>query len=479
MIQLEPAQPPLSTAEQLAADTILDVSRLLRTAEITDLDVVRLRLLDRPVASDVKSLRAANWHFEVGDGEVRAPRQLMTIVATWLGRAEQRANRLDRYGRVLPEENPLVAEREERHPIVAYVAIALRNAVAAAAGPRAFRLLAPWPNGKRWAAAFTHDLDIVALWPAFTALRVVELLRKMDLGRTGNVLAAALRSVGRNPVHDAVKSLLEIEQRDSVRSTWFIICGTPTFATRRGGDITYNPESAAARRIISEIQGAGHEIGLHGSFETYDHGDRFLAQRQRLERITGRPARGVRQHYLRMQPGRTQRSMAAAEFTYDSTFGFADRNGFRLGIADVVGTFDDESGERLAIDEVPFVWMDRALSKYRRIEEPNVWIDDALALAEVCRATEGLWVGIWHPNLSPALGFPGAPAAYARLIRAIVDERAHIDTLGSLVDWRRARRAARATAIDAQGLVVLEKIDAGLRLENSAGESLPDLAAAS
>jgi hypothetical protein len=123
--------------------------------------------------------------------------------------------------------------------------------------------------------------------------------------------------------------------------------------------------------------------------------------------------------------------------------------------------------------------MDRALSKYRRIEEPNVWIDDALALAEVCRATEGLWVGIWHPNLSPALGFPGAPAAYARLVRAIVDETAHIDTLGSLVDWRRARRAARATAIDAQGLVVLEKIDAGLRLENSAGESLPDLAAAS
>ena len=103
MIRLEPAQPPLSTAEQLAADTILDVSRLLRTAEITDLDVVRLRLLDRPVATDVKSLRAANWHFEVGDGEVRAPRQLMTIVATWLGGAEQRANRLDRYGRVLPD----------------------------------------------------------------------------------------------------------------------------------------------------------------------------------------------------------------------------------------------------------------------------------------------------------------------------------------------------------------------------------------
>jgi peptidoglycan/xylan/chitin deacetylase (PgdA/CDA1 family) len=321
----------------------------------------------------------------------------------------------------------------------------------------------------------THDLDVVSTWPVFTALRLVELARKKDIGRIASVAGAALRSIGGDPVRLAVDDILATERGANVRSTWFIICGTPTFATRRAGDITYLPESAAARSIISAIRDAGHELGLHGSFETYDHGDRFGAQRQRLERIIETPARGVRQHYLRMRPGTTQSEMAAAGFRYDSTYGFADRNGFRLGLADVVETFDVQSSRRLSIDEVPFVWMDRALSKYRGVESPDAWIDDAVALAAVCRETEGLWVGIWHPNLSPALGFPAAPAAYRRLVRAIIDESPHIDTLGNLVDWRRARRFARAAAIDAHGRVVVPSPGAALRLENQAGALVTDL----
>src|SRR5204863_71540 len=69
----------------------------------------------------------------------------------------------------------------------------------------------------------------------------------------------------------------------------------------------------------------------------------------------------------------------------------------------------------------PFMWMDRALSKYRGIEDPSQWIDDALALADACRSVNGLWVGIWHPNLVPALGFPGAPHAYRRLVNSLVE----------------------------------------------------------
>jgi peptidoglycan/xylan/chitin deacetylase (PgdA/CDA1 family) len=486
MIRFEPPQPPLSSAEQYAADTILDASRVLRAGDGADLDVVRLRLVDRPTSGDVASIRAGNWLIESGNGEVRMSRQLLSAVARWLGGAEQRSSSTDRYGRVPPDENPLVHERAEREPVVAHIAAELRRATIAAAGRRAFRALVPWPNGKRWAAAFTHDLDAVAMWPVFTALRMAELLKKADVGRMLAVTSAALRSIGGDPVRDTVNGILAVEREASVRSTWFIICGTPTYATRRAGDITYLPESPAARAIVRSILDAGHEVGLHGSFETYDHGDRFVAQRRRLEQITGTPVLGVRQHYLRMRPGTTQREMGEAELRYDSTYGFADRNGFRLGLADVVETFDVQSSTRLAIDEVPFVWMDRALSKYRKVESPDAWIDDALALASVCRETGGLWAGIWHPNLSPALGFPGAPEAYARLVRAIVNENPHIDTLAALVAWRRARRAARATAIDARGRVIVESIEKtappsapAMRLEGPAGEPRADLDPAS
>src|SRR5256885_8202858 len=49
-------------------------------------------------------------------------------------------------------------------------------------------------------------------------------------------------------------------------------------------------------------------------------------------------------------------------------------------------------------------WMDRALSKYRGVEDPERWVAAGLALARACRDVEGLWVGVWHPNLTAPLG---------------------------------------------------------------------------
>ena len=66
-----------------------------------------------------------------------------------------------------------------------------------------------------------------------------------------------------------------------------------------------------------------------------------------------------------------------------------------------------------------------------------------LELAERSRAVNGLWVGIWHPNLTPALGFPGAPAAYARLVIGLRERGAWIAPLGELV--RVAPRTPRTT----------------------------------
>jgi hypothetical protein len=97
--------------------------------------------------------------------------------------------------------------------------------------------------------------------------------------------------------------------------------------------------------------------------------------------------------------------------------------------------------------------MDRALSKYRGIEMPGTWAEDALALAATAREVGGLWVGLWHPNLTPALGFPDAPAAYGATIAGVLAESPFVATLETIVEWRRARRAVRATAIAPDGRV--------------------------
>jgi hypothetical protein len=178
----------------------------------------------------------------------------------------------------------------------------------------------------------------------------------------------------------------------------------------------------------------------------------------------------VRQHFLRMRPGHTHAAMQEAGFAYDATYGYPDRNGFRLGVADVVPAWLGEAPSRFST--VPLVWMDRALSKYRGIEDPDLWVTDALELAATCRAVEGLWVGLWHPNLVPALGFPGAPVAFGRLLQGLTAETPYVAPLSRLTAWRQARRAMRARRATPDGrveLVTPERSEWVVALEDERG----------
>jgi peptidoglycan/xylan/chitin deacetylase (PgdA/CDA1 family) len=473
VLALDTSSTPLGRAERFALDLLLDLARLVPFAGVGD--VVQLRVVDGNARVDVTSAAARAGSIVAGNGVVTMDRGLLTSVTQIAGAvAEQRSTVADRFGRVPSAENELVSLEAERDPVVSRTARELAAAVRRAAGRRPVCFVAPWPGGHRWAAALTHDLDVVSWWPAFTALRLAELARKGQAARMLRVMGAAITSVGRNVVWRGVREVLDIETHYAARSTWFVLCGTPSLATARAGDLTYSPESKQTRRILDAIRAGGHEIGLHGSFATSEVPALFVEQRTRLASLVGQPPLGVRQHYLRMRPPGTYGDMAGAGFTFDSTAGYADRNGFRLGVADLLPAWSDADGKALALDEVPFTWMDRALSKYRGEEDPAAWVRDALALADRAREVEGLWVGIWHPNLTTALGYPGALHAYESLVAALVNRDPWMPTLSEAVAWRRARRAVRAVGFDASGAVRIAPPSGGgtarVPIENADGQ---------
>jgi hypothetical protein len=461
MIRL-PEPLALDAVERRALSLLVDLARLIPVTDARA-DVVTISPVDHSRFADVGDWHAAGWGIAPGDGVVHVTRAgLRTVDAIASGAGERRSKRRDRFGRVPAEENLLVAAGLERQPVLSQAAAALRRAAVAAAGRRPMRLVTPWPDGRRWAVALTHDLDVVAWWPAFAALRLAELLRKGRWTIAGRAGVAAFAAIGRTPVRRGIASLLALEQARRVRSTWFILCGDPTWRSAAAGDLTYRPDSPAARDILRLVQHGGHGLGLHGSFATLDAPERFRAQRQRLEALSGGPIHGVRQHFLRFLPERTPAAMRAAGFRYDSTWGFADRNGFRLGTADVVPLSPGDGAEGNVFFEVPFAWMDRALSKYRNVEDPDAWVTDALELARAAREVEGLWTGVWHPNLVPALGFPGAPAAYARLLDSLQDAAPFSAPLDELVSWREARARLRIVRLAPDG-----------RLQTAGAEGVP------
>lgn len=439
----------LAPRERHALMCLVDASGLLpATGDATAL-AVRL-VIDDVAAPDNDVLRAKGQvKVPGGDGEVRLPLSWLRLVAELVTADSDRTAPLDQHGRPVSTSNRLVKSGVERWPVVSLLASGLRQATRLAAGDRPCFVVEAWPQGRTFAAALSHDLDVVDHWPVFTALRLRELQKRKDWQRINQVLGAAVTGVLVDPVRRGIEAVLQAERRADARSTWFIICGPKSVASMRAGDVTYRHDSGAVRRILAALRQGEHEIGLHGSFETAADGTRFIAQRMQLASLADASVRGVRQHFLKRTVGTTERAMETAGFAFDSTGGFPDRNGFKLGLADVVPVWDAEQGRALALEEVPFCWMDRAQSKYLGIEEPTRWIDDALELADRCEAVQGVWCGIWHPNLTPALGFPDAHEAYQRLVRSLESRNAWLAPIGEVVRWRQARRALRVAGVQA------------------------------
>jgi peptidoglycan/xylan/chitin deacetylase (PgdA/CDA1 family) len=294
----------------------------------------------------------------------------------------------------------------------------------------------------------------VSGWPLFALLRWTELVRKGEFGRAASAVGAGLGAVGAGPVRQGVESILALEREAGVRATWYVLAGIPTLRSWRKGDVTYRLDAPETRRLLELILAGGHEIGLHGSFGTRDSAELMAVERHRVARATGRAPEGVRQHFLRFDPGQTPTGATRAGFRYDASYGFADRNGFRLGLADVVPLWHEATGHALPLLEAPLTWMDRTLSKYQGQEDPERWVDDGLALAATCREAGGLWVGLWHPNMTPALGFPGALPALERLMSGVLAGAPFSAPLAEIVAWRVARRGLRGR-VNQEGRVEL------------------------
>ena len=401
MIRIDDTFHRLSPRERFGLELLVDLSRLV-LAEEDSLKAVVLQVVHDESTVLLGDLVRSGWTIHGGDGTVQISSAALRWVADIAGAGiEQRTVSRDRFGRVPAEENPVVLAGLEREPIISQAAVVLREQAVQAARGRPVRIAPAWPANKLWALSLTHDLDGVEWWPIFSGVRLLESLKRGNGRLALHVLTGIGQSIAKDPLGDGARNVLAFSRAVNVSTTWFVLCGSPTLRSILQGDLTYDPDGDSARSIIRQVIAGGHEIGLHGSFATAEDHEEFVQQKRRLEGIAGRSVPGVRQHFLKMRPGHTHRGMHQAGFKFDSTYGFADRNGFRLGAADVLEGWDDASQTKSGIDEIPFTWMDRALSKYRGVEDPEEWTRDATRLCDSVRRVGGHFATIGILTLPP------------------------------------------------------------------------------
>ncbi|MBN1295822.1 hypothetical protein JXA80_03515 [bacterium] len=278
-----------------------------------------------------------------------------------------------------------------------------------------------WPESmesKHMRVIFTHDIDRVDFRDIFSLIKIP--LQYICPRRTW---LPWKRAMNPNMLFSVFKQVLELEFTYAIRSWCFFMGSGKGFGLRQA---RYNPEDRSVRRWLNSAGSMGTTIGLHGSYLAAET-SRYGIEKKRLERVLSKNVSTHRNHYLRLNYTDYWHQLAHAGFRLDSTVGYADRIGFRAGIASLYRPFDPISGGQSAISVLPLVYMDRSY----HLDDPDRIIAEIDAVFECVAQAKGQVAVLTHPE-SFALDDRWFDL-YAAIIRTALDKGACVDgTLPSM-----------------------------------------------
>lgn len=307
-----------------------------------------------------------------------------------------------------------------------------------------------------FAMCLTHDVD--------RPYKRVQALYYALQERDPNHLRALLPGTEPNWTFDR---MLAIEESFGVRSAFYFLDEQRLLRDRPLSDLLdqrnwqlfadrYSLSDPDVVDLVRRLDAGGWEVGLHGSYESYDDRTQLAREKATVEAVLGDDVRGGRQHYLNRTLPETWRHHAAIGQSYDTTLGSSTTVGFEYGDS-IHRPFGDE------FVAFPVTIMEVALP------DPG---DDFAAAWEQCErvledaAERGaITTVLWHPRMFNREDWPGYATLYRRLLARAQELGAWIGPPGELYDeldheqpiaepiWerdtdRRVREASGAVAAD-------------------------------
>ena len=282
-----------------------------------------------------------------------------------------------------------------------------------------------WPEGKRFAACLSHDVDMVQIDSRYELARTIALQFRHAHG-AGKKLKHLGSLVGlRKPPRkfDVFTPWVEAEERHGFRSSFFFF---PTLVRERhpidnvyrwDDRTTYRDGTCSVREIARDLHRRGWDIGLHGSYLSPMSYDMLAEQKEDVEKAVGQTVVTSRQHNLHFDAARTPALLERAGLKVDSTLGSNRDIGFRAGTSYPFRMWDAAARDWLALVEIPLVLHDGAL-----LRPDNLDLDLESAFA-VCKTvidrvaeTRGVVTLLWHPDKA---ALPDWFALYTRLLAYI------------------------------------------------------------
>lgn len=301
---------------------------------------------------------------------------------------------------------------------------------------------AHWPDGRDFAVCLTHDVDEVRK-------NYQHLTRPIMYAMRGN-LVQALKQIkysitdfahGRNP-YWTFKDLMGLEEELGVRSSFYFLDEnakvkllSPSTWKHHARRYDFNEEKV--KELIGDLCKGGWDVGIHGSYESYNNKEMLGREKKDLESISG-PTQGTRQHHLNLCFPDTWCIQESCKLSYDTSLGFKDTVGFRWGTCQPFNPLDTGSGGQLKLLEIPLTIMDVPLMK--RVRQPQ---EVCMQLMDAVQRHNGVLNLLWHPPVFNDREFPGYTGVYRKLIVAAKERGAWVTHAADIARWWNKRKAAK------------------------------------
>ncbi len=266
-----------------------------------------------------------------------------------------------------------------------------------------------WPQGRRAAAAITHDVDYPEV------IRWLEPLRIVQRQGLSGVSAAWQVLTGRRD-HWAFPRWMELETNYGIRSAFYFVArqGSLLEYARGTPDPFYDVTAPRFRELFRTLIDGGWEVGMHASYLAYAAQERFAAEKQRLEEAAGTAVMGNRHHYWHMNPANPDETLqmhADIGLLYDTSLTHDRYLGWRRGSTVPFYPFTTHSvathsSREIGAVQLPVAWMDAQLSQRADLSQPQRE-ERVIALVDHVAAQRGLFVANVHDYVFDEALFPG------------------------------------------------------------------------
>jgi len=280
----------------------------------------------------------------------------------------------------------------------------------------------PEPSG-RVSVLLTHDVDVMRRYPGLARTTAGALLGRRPWRDVGG--ACKVRLGLRADPYLTFDALMDADRRfaQGVGDRARVECGYFFAAGKRGpNEAKYDVRSRSARALTERAKQSGGFVGLHASHAAGRRPELIAGEKARLEKVVGERVRRNRHHYLAWREIEDGWRLAEAGIDWDSSLGFSDAVGFRLGVCRPVPLFDPVWFRPMGIVEHPLTVMDSALlgPGPMGVGEEQA-ITKCVELLHRVRRHGGEFVLLWH-NVMAGRSASEHVGLYARLLERLAAE---------------------------------------------------------